>query len=227
LKKIFDKRESIFSTSLTETFILMLFFVLSMATIGFRALNEKTEELLENQEELNKSKENLMEINKELQEFKDFASGPAVCGQQNNENLKIMTGSEILFDVEINKWRDVYYLHFNPGDEHKNNKKLNEKTPNIEERTFKLEYSEIKKNGNHLNFSEVRSFLRPIKDSRRVNSDDPRCKEDYIPRFKYYNKGLCLECNYRISLKEKNITLTEYKEVLNTLDKFFLVRKEM
>ena len=121
MKKIFDKRESLFSTSLTETFILMLFFVLSMATIGFRALNDKTEELLQNQEELNKSKENLMEINKELQEFKDFASGPAVCGFQNDKSKIIMMESEILFDIEFIKTKDKYILHFYPRKEHLDN----------------------------------------------------------------------------------------------------------
>jgi hypothetical protein len=221
LKKIFDKRESLFSTSLTETFILMLFFVLSMATIGFRALNDKTEELLQNQEELNKSKENLMEINKELQEFKDFASGPAVCGFQNDKSKIIMMESEILFDIEFIKTKDKYILHFYPRKEHLDNEILNQITPNINERSFELKYSSNKRGRYHLNFSNIYGFLQPIKDSRRINQDDLRCAEN-----KYRNQGRCIECLYWISVKDRGVSTTDLKEVYEVLEQYFLVRKD-
>ncbi len=199
----------------------MLFFVLSMATIGFKALNERTAELLQNQEELNKSKENLMEINKELQEFKDFASGPAVCGFQNDKSKIIMIESEILFDIEFIKTKDKYMLHFSPRKEHVDNEILNQITPNINNRSFELKYSNTKRRGYHLNFSNVYGFLQPIKDSRRINQDDLRCTET-----RYMNKGLCLECTYQVSIKFRDVSATDLKEVYKVLENYFTVRKD-
>lgn len=52
MKNIFDQRESVFATSLTETFILMLFLVLTISMVGFKTLNEKEEALLSKNMEL-------------------------------------------------------------------------------------------------------------------------------------------------------------------------------
>ena len=60
MKNIFDKRESVFATSLTETFILMLFLILTISMVGFKTLNEKEEALLSKNMELESLTEDLL-----------------------------------------------------------------------------------------------------------------------------------------------------------------------
>lgn len=228
MKNIFDKRESIFATSLTETFILMLFLVLTISMVGFKTLNEKEEALLSKNMELESLTEDLIDkenklisINEELKEFKDKNRGPDVCGNQNDKNERLInvSGDEsiILFNIEFSKSNNRYTLYFYPLDEHLNNEKLNIVTPNILRTRFDLKFN---KNGN-INFNELRKFLKPIKDSRRINQDDPRC----ITR-EYQNKGLCLECNYQVSVKDKNVSASDLKQVYKFLEGYFYVRKD-
>ena len=122
MKNIFDQRESVFATSLTETFILMLFLVLTISMVGFKTLNEKEEALLSKNMELESLTEDLIDkenklisINEELKEFKDKNRGPDVCGNQNDKNERLLnvSGFEsiILFNIEFSKAIiDIHYI---------------------------------------------------------------------------------------------------------------------
>ena len=46
-----------------------------------------------------------------------------------------------------------------------------------------------------MNFSDVHNFLSKVKDSRRINQNDPNCSNS-----KYMNKAHCLECYYNSQL---------------------------
>ena len=228
MKNIFDKRESVFATSLTETFILMLFLILTISMVGFKTLNEKEEALLSKNMELESLTEDLLikenkliSINEELKEFKDKNRGPDVCGNQNDKSERLInaSGNEsiILFNIEFSKSSNRYQLYFYPLDEHLSNEKLNIVTPNILRKRFDLQLSE----SGDIKFNELRKFLKPIKDSRRINQNDPRCKTR-----EYRNKGLCLECNYQVSVKDKNVSASELKQVYKFLENYFYVRKD-
>ena len=228
MKNIFDKRESVFATSLTETFILMLFLVLTISMVGFKTLNEKEEALLKKNMELESltndlvnNEEKLISVNKELQEFKDKNRGPDVCGLQNDKSERLINtqGNEniTLFNIEFLKNKNKYTLYFYPLDEHLNNEKLNIVTPNISLSRFDIEFNE---SGNII-LNELRNFLEPIKNSRRINQNDSRCSTK-----KYQNKGLCLECVYRVSVIDRNVSASDLKQIYKFLEDYFYVRKD-
>ena len=163
-----------------------------------------------------------------------LAEGSVVCGTQTDESARILTGSQTLFDVEFQKQKGKYSLYFWPRDEHLSNRRLNQITPNIEVKIFELDYSKTpktstgilssnpKNNIYHLNFTQVHKFLRDIKNSRKINQNDPRCNED-----KYRNKGYCLECFYNIRLRsDNNVSKKDLVEVIKILKIYLNVENE-
>ncbi|MDA9841828.1 hypothetical protein N9C34_04155 [Candidatus Marinimicrobia bacterium] len=248
MKKLDQYRERIFSASITEIVLLMLFMILAVATL-YKADRDKYKSAIEEvfdteivsyidslsidsiktsqtlQDLKNKmtslDSDSLLQEISELQEFKDKNRGPDVCGLQNDRSERLINQldneSIILFNIEFSKYNNKYRLYFYPSNEHVNNVKLNIVTPNISKRRFDFEYN---KNGK-INFNELRNFLEPIKNSRRINQNDSRCNTK-----EYKNKGLCLECVYQVSIIDKNVSASDLKQVYKVLEGYFYVRKD-
>tara|TARA_B100001173_G_scaffold303985_1_gene307400 strand:+ start:586 stop:1386 length:801 start_codon:yes stop_codon:yes gene_type:complete len=266
MKKLDQYRERIFSASITEIVLLMLFMILAVATL-YKADRDKYKAAIEDllgdsivahidtigvdslpNNEILKEIKDRYELSEDQEELVDtlrtqisdlktqlsLAEGTVVCGGQTDESKRILTGSQTLFDVEFQKQRGKYKLNFLVRDEHLSNVQLNQITPNIENRSFVLKYSKRprtstgalssnpKKNIYHLNFSQVHKFLRDIKNSRKINQNDPRCSED-----KYRNKGYCLECMYNIRLRsDNNVSKNDLVEVIKILKIYLNVENE-
>tara|TARA_B100001250_G_scaffold410270_1_gene436384 strand:+ start:416 stop:1345 length:930 start_codon:yes stop_codon:yes gene_type:complete len=138
-------------------------------------------------------------------EYEDMlGENPPICGLQNDPSKRLVDSQNtLIFNIYFSKTnKGKYILEFDPDQIHLNNPALINKTPNIQRQFFELKYSKTKRNSwgkgkgdYHLNFSDVHNFLSKVKDSRRINQNDPNCSNS-----KYMNKAHCLECYYNSQL---------------------------
>ena len=173
--------------------------------------------------------DSVLSENEELKEdlerykFQDIlGENPPICGLQNDLSKRLVNSNNtVIFKIYFSKTNDnKYILEFDPASIHTTNKKLLQKTPQISRQFFALPYSNKKTNSYgrgsgdyHLNFSEVHSFLNLIKDSRRINTNEPECNQA-----KYMNKAYCLDCYYNSELWiRNNISKEELIEVQRIL----------
>ncbi len=234
MKRLFDNREKLFTTSLSESILIMLFFILSMAFIGLRQLEEAKKELkeYENSEQIITDLMNEKEkLNAELNKYK-FAEGPVVCGQQKDQDGNyiglVPNDEQLAFSINFEKInKSTYRLRFTPNPEYKSNSQLLEKTPGLWNKGDKngIRIFTINKNKQGLRLftnEELTIFLKSILNSRRINESDKNCEES-----NWASKGYCLECRYHTQLikTKKDVTKEDFRDVITFLESYFTVAK--